>query len=94
MKDKKGKAVLNGLLFFFEVVNESKRKPNRLWVDQERIFYNSPMQKCLDNNDILMYWTHIEDKLAVAERFTKRLKGKVYKKWQLMINLVLIIRIK
>ena len=48
--------------FFFEVVNKSKSKPNRLWVDQERKFYNSPMQKCLDNNDILMYWRHIEDK--------------------------------
>ena len=50
------------VFFFFEVVNKSKSKPNRLWVDQERKFYNSPMQKCLDNNDILMYWRHIEDK--------------------------------
>ena len=29
LKDKKGKTVLNG---FVEIVNESKRKPNKLWV--------------------------------------------------------------
>ena len=33
LKDKKGKIVLHG---FIEIVNESKRKPNKLWVDQGR----------------------------------------------------------
>ena len=31
MKDKKAKTVLYG---FLEIVNKSKRKPNKLWVDQ------------------------------------------------------------
>ena len=46
----------------------------------------------LDNNYILMYSTHNEGKSVIAERFTKTLKVKIYKKWQLMIaNLILVI---
>ena len=42
-------------------------------------FYNSPMQKWLDDNDILMYSTHNEGKSVVAERFIKILRTKIYK---------------
>ena len=38
------------------------------------------MQEWLDNNDILMYFTHNEGKLVIAERFIKTLKAKMYKK--------------
>ena len=37
------------------------------------------MQEWLDNNNILMYSTHNEDKSVVAEMFIKTLKCKVYK---------------
>ena len=38
LKDKKTKTVLHG---FIEIVNKSKHKQNKLWVDQRRkIFYN------------------------------------------------------
>ena len=77
LKDKKGKTVLNA---FIEIVNESNRKPNKLWVDQGREFYNKLMQEWLDNNDILMYSTHNEGKSVIAERFIKTLKSKIYKK--------------
>ena len=76
LKDKKGKTVLNA---FTKIVNESYRKPNKLWVNQGREFYNSPIQKWLDDNDILMYPTYNEGKPAVAEMFIKTLKGKIYK---------------
>ena len=33
LKDKKGKTVLN---VFIDIVNQSNRKPNKLWVDQGR----------------------------------------------------------
>ena len=40
-----------------------------------------------------MYSTCHEDKSVVAGRFIKILKGKIYKKWQLMIaNLISVIR--
>ena len=44
-KDKKSKTVLN---VFIEIVNESNRKPNKLWIDQGREFYNKLMQEWLD----------------------------------------------
>ena len=77
LKDKKGRTVLN---VFVEIVNESNRKPNKLWVDQGREFYNKLMQEWLDNNDILMYSTHNEGTSVIAERFIKTLKAKIYKK--------------
>ena len=75
LKDKKGKTVLNA---FMKIVNEFHRKPNRLWVDQGREFYNKRMQEWLDNNDILMYCTYNEGKSVIAERFIKTLKSKIY----------------
>ena len=49
-------------------------------VYQGREFYNKLMQKCLDNNDILIYSTHNEGEQVIAERFIKTLKVKIYKK--------------
>ena len=37
-----------------------------IWVDQGREFYKSPMQKWLEDNDILMYLTHNEGLSVVA----------------------------
>ena len=37
------------------------------------------MEECLDNNDILMNFTHNESKSVIAERFIKTLKSKIYK---------------
>ena len=76
LKDKKGKTVLNA---FMEIVNESNCKPNKLWVDQGRKFYNKLMQEWLGNNN-LMYSTHNEGRSVIAEIFIKILKAKIYKK--------------
>ena len=57
LKDVKGKRVLNA---FIKIVNESNRKPNKLWVAQGRKFYNKLMQEWLDSNNILMYSTHMK----------------------------------
>ena len=77
LKDKKSKTVLNA---FIEIVNESNQKPNKLWVNQGREFYNKLMQEWLGNNNILMYCTHNEGKSVITKRFTKALKVKTYKK--------------
>ena len=42
LKDKQGKTVYKA---FIRMVNESNRKPNKLWVDQRREFYNKLMQE-------------------------------------------------
>ena len=65
LKDKKGKTVLN---VFIEIVNESNRKPNELWIVQGKEIYNRLMLKWLGNNDILMYSKHNEDKSIIAEK--------------------------
>ena len=77
LKDKKDQTVLHA---FIEIVNESNRKPNKLWVDQGREFYNKLMQEWLNNNDILMYCTHNEGTSVIAEMFMKTWKAKIYKK--------------
>ena len=57
-----------------EIVNESNRKPNKLWVDQVREFSKNLMQEWSENNDILIYSIHNEGKSVIAERFIKFMK--------------------
>ena len=47
---------------FIEIVKERKCKPNKLWTEWGKEFYNSFMQKWLGENDILMHLTHDEGK--------------------------------
>ena len=77
LKDTKGETVLNA---FIEILNESNRKPNKLWVEQGIEFYDKFMQEWLDNNDILMYSARNEGESVITERFIKPLKPKIYKK--------------
>ena len=66
MKNKKSKKIIHD---FIEIVNESKREPIKLWVDQGR---GNLIQKWLVDNDILMSLTHSEDKSVVTEKFTRK----------------------
>ena len=70
------------------------RRSNKLWVDQEKEFYNSLIQIWLDDNNISMHSTHDEGKSVVVERVIKTLKIKIYKKLQIIkVNLILLIQI-
>ena len=64
---------------FQSILNKSKRKPNKIWVDHGSEFYNNKFKGFLKDNDIEMYSTYNEGKSAVAERFIKTLKNKIYK---------------
>ena len=67
LRKKIRKTVLNA---FIEIVNESNRKPNKLWVEQGREFYNKfMMQEWLYNDDVLIYSTKNEGKSVIGERF-------------------------
>ena len=72
MNNKKAKIGPN---VFAGIVNESKCKANKSCVNQGREFYNKSMQGWFDDNDILMYWTHNEDRSVVVQRFINTLKG-------------------
>ena len=54
---------------FQKILKECNRKPNKIWVDKGRKFYNRSMKSQLEKNDIEMYSTHEEGKSFIAERF-------------------------
>ena len=76
LKDKKGISIVNA---FQSILNKSKRKPNKIWVDKGSEFYNASFKKWLQDNDIIMYSTNNEGKSVVAERFITTLKSEIYK---------------
>ena len=47
LKDKKGITIVNA---FQSILDSSKLKPNKIWVDQGSEFYNSLFKKCLKEN--------------------------------------------
>ena len=76
LKDKKGVSIVDA---FQKILDDSNRKPNKIWVDKGSEFYNSSFKKWLKDNDIEMYSIHNEGKSVVAERFIRTLKTKIYK---------------
>ena len=64
---------------FQNILDKSKRKPNKIWVDQGSELYNNHFLKWLKDNDISMSSTYNEGKSIVAERFIRTLKNKIYK---------------
>ena len=66
-------------MLFKKISKESDSRPNKIWVDKGSEFYNNSFKKWLKDNDIEMYSIHNEGKSAVAERFIKTLKNKIYK---------------
>ena len=76
LKDKKGISIVNA---FNQIIKQSSRKPNKIWVDQGGEFYNNVFEKWLSDNDINMYSTYNEGKSVVVERFIRTLKDKLYK---------------
>ena len=75
LKDEKVTTIVNA---FQNILENSKRKPNKIWSDQGSEFYNTHFKKWLKGNNIEMYSTH-EGKSVVAERFIRTLKNKIYK---------------
>ena len=61
LKDKKGISIVN---VFQKIINDSKRRPNKIWVDRGSEFYNNSFKKWLQNNDTTMYSTNNEGKIC------------------------------
>ena len=76
LKDEEGVSIVNA---FQSILNRSKRKPNKIWVDKGSEFYNDCFKKWLQDNDTVMNSTHNEGKSVVAERFIRTLKNKISK---------------
>ena len=67
LKDKKGVSIVNALQ---KILSNSKRKSNKIWVDQGSEFYNNVFKKWLKDNNREMYSTYNEG---------KTLKNKIHK---------------
>ena len=73
MKEKKGMTNTN---VFKKILDECKRRPNKIWVKKGCEFYNRCKKKWFEKDAIEMYSTHNEGNLA--EIFIRTLKKKVY----------------
>ena len=74
-KNKKCVTITNA---FKNILEESNRKPNKIWVHKGSELYNRSMRSWPQDNDMEIYSTHNEEKSVVAERFIRNLKNKSY----------------
>ena len=65
LKDKKRITITDA---FQKILEESKCKQKKIWVDKGSEFYNRSMKSFLLNNNIEMHSTHREGKSVIAER--------------------------
>ena len=63
LKDKKRIRIINS---FEEVLDQSSRKANKIWVDKGSEFYNRSMKLWLEGIDIELYSTLNEGKCVVS----------------------------
>ena len=63
LKDKNGASIVN---VFQKILNDSNRKPNKIWVDKGSEFYNNFFKKWLKDNHIEMYLIYNEGKSVFA----------------------------
>ena len=71
LQNKKGESIVEG---FKQILDDSNRKPNKIWVDYGSEFYSNKFKSFLKENDIEIYSTLNAGKSVVAERFIKTLK--------------------
>ena len=75
LKDKRGTSIINA---FQNILDNSNRKSNKIWVDQGGEFYNKLFKSFLKINNVEMHSRYNKGKSVAAERF-KTLKNKIFK---------------
>ena len=68
LKDEKDVKIVDA---FQKILNDSNRKPNKIWIDKGSKFYNNSFKKWLKYNNIKIYSILNEGKSIVAERFIR-----------------------
>ena len=76
LKVKKGITITNA---FQQILKESNKKPNKIWVDKGSEFSNSSFKNWLKDNDIEMHSIHNKGKSVAAKWSIRTLKTKIYK---------------
>ena len=75
LRDKKGETVAEA----FKTIFKAARKPQFLWTDKGKEFYNEHLKELLDKNRITLYSTENEEKSSVVERWNRTMKNKMWK---------------
>ena len=68
LKDKKGESIVNG---FKKILDNSDRKPNKIWVDHGGEFYNKKFKSFLKENGIEMFSTFNEEKSVLLKDLSR-----------------------
>ena len=87
MKDKRGVSIVDA---FQKILDDSNRKPIKIWADKGSKFYNIYFKKWLKDKDIEMYSIYNEGISVVAERFIGTLKTEIYKYMMLVSKYIYI----
>ena len=72
LKDEKGETVTEA----FKTIFKEGRKPQYLWTDKGKEYYNKNMKELLEKNNITLNSTENEEKSSVCEDGTVQLKPK------------------
>ena len=71
LKDKKGETIVKALK---EIFKESGRRPDKLWTDKGREFFNKDVRDL-----VYLYATENEEKSSIVERWIRTMKEKMWK---------------
>ena len=84
LKDKKGETVTQA----FKTILKEGRKPEYLWTDKGKEYYNKHFKDLLEKNKITLYSTENEEKSSVCERWNRTIKSKMWKNFSVQGNTV------
>ena len=82
LKDKKGETVAEA----FKKIFKEGRKPQYLWTDKGKEYYNKHVKELLDKNKITLYSTENEEKSSVCERWNRTIKSEMWKQFTVQGN--------
>ena len=82
LKDKKGESVAEAIKTIFK----EGRKPEYLWVDKGKEFYNKHVKDLSAQIGMNLYSTENEEKSSVVERWNRTIKSKMWKQFTVQGN--------
>ena len=82
LKDKKGDTVTKA----FKTIFKEGRKPQYLWTDKGKEYYNKYLKELLKKDNITLYSTENEEKSSVCERWNRTIKTKMWKQFTVQGN--------
>ena len=82
LKDKKEETVTEA----FKNIFKEGRKPQYLWTDKDKEYYNKHMRELLEKENVPLYSTENEEKSSVCERWKRTIKTKMWKQFTVQGN--------